>query len=117
VLLLEQHDFGKGTSSRSTKLAHGGIRYLARGEVGLVREALRERELLPVDGALLPPRARGVRPPRRPAELRPDAAPLERGGDEPRPVAEARTPARRRAVLRACSSASSAPRSSATRPC
>jgi glycerol-3-phosphate dehydrogenase len=46
VLLLEQHDFGKGTSSRSTKLAHGGIRYLARGEISLVREALRERGLM-----------------------------------------------------------------------
>ena len=46
VLLLEQHDFGKGTSSRSTKLAHGGVRYLARGDVALVREALRERGLM-----------------------------------------------------------------------
>jgi glycerol-3-phosphate dehydrogenase len=46
VLLLEQHDFGKGTSSRSTKLVHGGVRYLARGDVALVREALRERGLL-----------------------------------------------------------------------
>src|SRR5438045_7064407 len=46
VLLLEQHDFGKGTSSRSTKLVHGGVRYLAQGKVGLVREALHERGLL-----------------------------------------------------------------------
>src|SRR3954467_4717943 len=46
VLLLEQHDFGKGTSSRSTKLVHGGVRYLARGDVSLVREALRERGYL-----------------------------------------------------------------------
>lgn len=46
VLLLEQHDFGKGTSSRSTKLVHGGVRYLERGDVGLVREALRERARL-----------------------------------------------------------------------
>lgn len=46
VLLLEQHDFGKGTSSRSTKLIHGGVRYLAQGNVTLVREALRERGLL-----------------------------------------------------------------------
>src|SRR6476619_1246506 len=46
VLLLEQHDFGKGTSSRSTKLVHGGVRYLAQGNLGLVREALRERGLL-----------------------------------------------------------------------
>ncbi len=43
VLLLEQHDFGKGTSSRSTKLIHGGVRYLRQGNISLVREALRER--------------------------------------------------------------------------
>lgn len=46
VLLLEQSDFGKGTSSRSTKLAHGGIRYLAQGNLSLVREALKERGIL-----------------------------------------------------------------------
>lgn len=46
VLLLEQHDFGKGTSSRSTKLIHGGVRYLAQGDLRLVREALSERETL-----------------------------------------------------------------------
>ena len=46
TLLLEEHDFAKGTSSRSTKLVHGGVRYLAQGDVGLVREALRERGLL-----------------------------------------------------------------------
>lgn len=46
VLLLEQHDFGKGTSSRSTKLVHGGVRYLAQGDIGLVREALSERATL-----------------------------------------------------------------------
>src|SRR5436309_10573234 len=46
TLLLEAHDFAKGTSSRSTKLIHGGVRYLARGELRLVREALRERSLL-----------------------------------------------------------------------
>lgn len=43
VALLEQHDFAKGTSSRSTKLVHGGVRYLQQGNIGLVREALRER--------------------------------------------------------------------------
>jgi glycerol-3-phosphate dehydrogenase len=43
VLLLEQDDFGKGTSSRSTKLVHGGVRYLQQGNVPLVMEALRER--------------------------------------------------------------------------
>lgn len=41
--ILEQHDFGKATSSRSTKLAHGGVRYLRQGNLGLVRESLRER--------------------------------------------------------------------------
>jgi glycerol-3-phosphate dehydrogenase len=43
TLLLEQHDFSKGTSSRSTKLVHGGVRYLAQGNIPLVIEALRER--------------------------------------------------------------------------
>src|SRR3954447_4063157 len=46
VLLLEQSDFGKGTSSRSTKLIHGGVRYLEQGNISLVMEALRERGLL-----------------------------------------------------------------------
>src|SRR3974390_3119290 len=46
TLLLEQHDFGKGTSSRSTKLIHGGVRYLEQGQVSLVMEALKERGLL-----------------------------------------------------------------------
>jgi glycerol-3-phosphate dehydrogenase len=46
VLLLEQSDFGKGTSSRSTKLIHGGVRYLQQGNVSLVMEALRERGIL-----------------------------------------------------------------------
>ncbi len=46
TVLLEAHDFAKGTSSRSTKLVHGGVRYLAQGRLGLVREALRERGLL-----------------------------------------------------------------------
>ena len=46
TLLLERHDFGKGTSSRSTKLVHGGVRYLEQGNVSLVMEALKERGLL-----------------------------------------------------------------------
>lgn len=46
TLLLEQYDFAKATSSRSTKLVHGGVRYLKQGNVGLVLEALRERGLL-----------------------------------------------------------------------
>ncbi len=46
VLLVEREDFGKGTSSRSTKLVHGGVRYLEQGNVALVMEALKERGLL-----------------------------------------------------------------------
>ena len=46
VLLLEAKDFGKGTSSRSTKLIHGGVRYLEQGNISLVMEALKERGLL-----------------------------------------------------------------------
>ena len=42
VLLLEQSDFGQGTSSRSTKLVHGGVRYLQQGNISLVFEALKE---------------------------------------------------------------------------
>ncbi len=46
TLLLEQSDFGKGTSSRSTKLIHGGVRYLQQGNIPLVMEALKERGIL-----------------------------------------------------------------------
>ncbi len=46
TLLLEAYDFAKGTSSRSTKLAHGGVRYLQQGDVSLVLEALKERGLM-----------------------------------------------------------------------
>lgn len=46
VVLVESHDFAKGTSSRATKLVHGGVRYLAQGNVSLVREALHERTRL-----------------------------------------------------------------------
>lgn len=46
TLLLEAHDYAKGTSSRSTKLIHGGVRYLAQGNIHLVRESLHERGLL-----------------------------------------------------------------------
>src|SRR4249920_2839370 len=46
TLLIEAYDFGKGTSSRSTKLVHGGVRYLAQGNIKLVLEALRERGYL-----------------------------------------------------------------------
>lgn len=46
TLLIEAHDYAKGTSSRATKLAHGGVRYLAQGNISLVREALHERGLM-----------------------------------------------------------------------
>ena len=46
TLLLEQVDFSKATSSRSTKLVHGGVRYLQQGNISLVREALHERGLM-----------------------------------------------------------------------
>jgi len=46
TVLIEKHDFAKGTSSRSTKLVHGGVRYLAQGDIALVLEALKERGLL-----------------------------------------------------------------------
>ena len=46
TLLVEQHDFASGTTSRSTRIIHGGLRYLEHGEIGLVRESLRERERL-----------------------------------------------------------------------
>ncbi len=46
TILFDQHDFAKGTSSRSTKLVHGGVRYLQQGNVKLVMEALKERGLL-----------------------------------------------------------------------
>ena len=46
VVLVDSHDFAKGTSSRATKLVHGGVRYLAQGNIALVREALHERTTL-----------------------------------------------------------------------
>jgi len=46
TVLVEQSDFGKGTSSRSTKLVHGGVRYLQQGNISLVMEALKERGIL-----------------------------------------------------------------------
>lgn len=53
TLLVEQADFAKGTSSRSTKLVHGGVRYLAQGDIGLVKHALEERGLLEKNAAHL----------------------------------------------------------------
>lgn len=64
TLLLESQDFAHGTSSRSTKLIHGGVRYLAQGNVGRVREALAERgHLLRNAPQLVHPRLRGARVP------------------------------------------------------
>jgi glycerol-3-phosphate dehydrogenase len=51
VLLVEAEDFAKGSSSRATKLAHGGVRYLAQGDLALVREALHERSALLANAA------------------------------------------------------------------
>ena len=49
TLLLERHDFAAGTTSRSTRIIHGGLRYLEHGELGLVRESVRERQRLLVE--------------------------------------------------------------------
>src|SRR5689334_6439568 len=46
VALVEQGDFASGTSSRSSRLLHGGLRYLAQGRIGLVRQAGREKKIL-----------------------------------------------------------------------
>src|SRR5271154_6613452 len=46
TLLVEQHDFAAGTTSRSTRIIHGGLRYLEHGDFGQVRESLRERQWL-----------------------------------------------------------------------
>src|ERR1700691_2685684 len=46
TLLVEQNDFASGVTSRSTRIIHGGLRYLEHGEIGLVRESLRERQQL-----------------------------------------------------------------------
>ena len=54
TILLEQDDFAKGTSSRSTKLVHGGVRYLAQGNISLVLEALKERGRLKKNGSSAP---------------------------------------------------------------
>src|SRR5438309_5872553 len=71
VLLVEKDDLGSGTSAASSKLIHGGLRYLQYGEIGLVRESLRDRELLllrrphqvrPIE-LLIPARAGDLVPP------------------------------------------------------
>jgi glycerol-3-phosphate dehydrogenase len=62
TLLLEQSDLAKGTSSRSTKLVHGGVRYLANGDLRLVYDALQERGILQRNAAHLVKRQRFVIP-------------------------------------------------------
>ena len=121
VLLLEQHDFGKGTSSRSTKLVHGGVRYLARGDISLVREALRERGLMKQNAphlvherAFIVPSysaarsapcttaawSGGVRSARRSAKVRPHSAPVQSRHTCPRADSQVRWSARWRRLLR-----------------
>ena len=97
VLLLESSDFGKGTSSRSTKLVHGGVRYLSQGNISLVLGALRERAALRAnaphlvrplqfvvpsyawwESPLLRHRAEAVQPARRTAGIRRLRDPLAR---------------------------------------
>ncbi|MFT5252508.1 MAG: glycerol-3-phosphate dehydrogenase, partial [Flavobacteriales bacterium] len=53
TILVEAVDFAKGTSSRSTKLVHGGVRYLEQGNISLVTEALKERGLMAKNAAHL----------------------------------------------------------------
>ncbi|GIV59843.1 MAG: hypothetical protein KatS3mg043_0932 [Rhodothermaceae bacterium] len=119
ALLLEQHDFAKGTSSRSTKLVHGGVRYLRQGNIALVLEALRERGRLlknaPAPGP--PPAVRGaqlrlvgrpllrhrpaaLRPARRQGGLRQVAQPLTGRNAPAAPDHRTRGPARRGHLLR-----------------
>ncbi len=62
TLLVEQSDFAKGTSSRSTKLIHGGVRYLAQGNIRLVQHALKERGLLLKNAAHLVHKTRFIIP-------------------------------------------------------
>ena len=95
VALVEKADYASGTSSRSSKLVHGGLRYLQNFDLGLVREALLERQL---HGRLAPhlvraAALRGARLRRRAA--RPDGRggpqPVRRDGASPRPAPRART--------------------------
>ena len=105
VLLLEQNDLASGTSSASTKLIHGGLRYLEHGAFLLVREALAERERLlklaphiirPMRFVLpvTPGAALAAAVAARPLPLRPDRRPRDPAGDrDPRPHASRRRPA------------------------
>ena len=115
VLLLEGSDFGKGTSSRSTKLVHGGVRYLSQGNISLVLGALRERAALRANAPhLVRPRRSSsramrwwespfygigpevVQPARGTTGIRRLLDPLERRGARAGAHAATRGPARRR---------------------
>jgi glycerol-3-phosphate dehydrogenase len=110
VLLLEKGDLASGTSSSSTKLIHGGLRYLEHYEFALVREALKERETLwriaphvirPL--RLVLPAAPGMAAPGRPVHLRPSWRAPAACPDPDRPASQAsrrRGPAPRRPCLR-----------------
>ncbi|HKW75876.1 MAG TPA: glycerol-3-phosphate dehydrogenase/oxidase [Terriglobales bacterium] len=70
VFLVEQNDFGSGATSRSTRIIHGGLRYLEQGEIGLVRESLAERESLMQESPhLIQPREFLLALPRKPRSL------------------------------------------------
>src|SRR5881397_3637433 len=119
VALVERGDLASGTSSRSSKLIHGGLRYLEQGDVRLVLEAVRERERLqrlaphlvrPQEfvfplyrGGLLGPlklaAGLGLRPPRRLLERAPASHALSQGGCRGRAGAPARRTLRRGPVL------------------
>src|SRR5262249_4296250 len=71
TLLVEQNDFASGTTSRSTRIIHGGLRYLEHGEIGLGRESLRDRErLLEESPHLVRPLQFLLLMPRKPPSLR-----------------------------------------------
>jgi glycerol-3-phosphate dehydrogenase len=99
VLLLEQDDFGAGTTSRSTRIIHGGLRYLEHGEIGLVRESLKERErLLRASPNLVHTRefllALGDHSPRRAWQVRLGLWLYRRLGGKSRPASEQQTDSR-----------------------
>ena len=113
VALVEKRDFAAGTSSRSSKLIHGGLRYLERLDIGLVREALHERRLLletiaphlvKADALPLPLEAPRVGPLRHgvgPLPLR-RAGRAALGGAAPPPSLAGGVPARRAVAARRC---------------
>jgi len=80
TLLVEQNDFASGTTSRSTRIIHGGLRYLEHGEIGLVRESLRDRErLLEESPHLVRPLEFLLLMPRKPLSLRRSALAIRTG--------------------------------------